>query len=165
MDRHQLYYEVAFRTAEDDNRTYRDFQTKAASLLGIAAALVGVAMIILKDFSGGTSSPISLSGIEIGMVVAVSLTFIAVGVISIYVLWPKTWHSDPHIENYSTHVKDTGYEDDVLVDWTADQYRNAVQKNRDRLGRTATMIAIGYSSLGLQVLSVIGLAIAVGLSL
>ena len=141
MDQIDLYYEVTREKLLNQESLNKEFGTKASSILGLGAALIGAATIILNLSDIKLGLGILAFGV-FGVFILLVVAFVCTAVLSFLVLWPRSWGHGPTV---SSLAKDLGYyEDRVLTKLVGDGYKQAVDSNwRARcLGYSPSLVAL-----------------------
>lgn len=143
MNKIELYYQWARDRAVEQVGTNRHFQTLATVVLSVAGALVGIMAL-------GSHR----NGYAVGVIVFFALTAIA----SLAVLWPGKWLFNPQLKDLQKHVTSAEYEDQALVEWTADAITVASVENDKMLLLRAWLMRVAYGTLVIEGL-LLGLAL------
>ena len=144
MDRIDLYYEVTREKLLNQESLNKEFGTKASSILGLGAALIGAATIILNlsDIKLGLGIP----AFWVFIVLVVAFVFTAIFCISVLRL--RDWQHSPTASGITKRLN--GYKDETLTEWVGDEYGRSVEYNRGALRDKATALQRGATCLTLE---------------
>ena len=137
MEKTELYYQVAHTHLVEQDHRNSQLESKATSILVIAATLVGVAAIVLKDFSASASD---LSRTDLGFAAAVLLSFFVTVGFAIAALRVRTFDRRPVLGTFATHLSGD-YESTKLVEWVGDEFAHSVEHNHGELAIKAKWVA------------------------
>ena len=157
MNRQELYYQVAHSQKAEQEQRNRQLEIKATWTLGFASTLVGVAVIVLKDFSG--SGDLSFDTPTLLVLVGFVLAFLSIVVSALNVIRIRTWRHDPILADFAKVLYD--YEEDGLTEWAGDQFKNAVEANEGLLTAKAKSVTWSLGSLAALVLFLGALSITI----
>ena len=156
MRKWELYYQVAHAQLMEQERRLRALRGKATSFIGITTTLVGITGLVLSGFPGASVLPLSIPFIV--LMIASAIAFLGALGCGLWVLWPRTWRSDPNLRVFSGHLPE--YEDDVLVEWAGDQLSNAVEANEVILNDLVRVDRAGIIALTFMALLLVGLVVS-----
>ena len=155
MQKTELYYQVALSQMEEQEQRNQAIDLKMSGLITLSVTLVGVAAIVLKDFSQNQSianwstNPVALVGLAL---------FLFVMTCGAWVLSPRSgWRRDPDLKRFREHLPDYG--DEVFVKWAGDQLGNAVEANEPKLNNKFKWLGYAIWALAVQVVCLIVLAL------
>ena len=157
MQKTEVYYQIAHSQLQQQYDDIRTMDTKAAGILALAAALGGVAALVLKSFSSDPKLEMSLATVAASICFCVF--FILTCAFALLVLKTGSRRSDPDLEKFSSLLPYSS--DKAMGEWAGDQLRNAVTANEDRLARKARWMNSGLLFICLLVLGLIALSITV----
>ena len=147
MERNELYYRVAQSHLLDQDERNRQLEFKASGVIGLAVALAGVAVVVIKDFSQSPDSP-SVGAVTVAAAFVITFVFsvaLAVRASRVY-----TWRRDPDLRSFAQHLSDD-YDDSKLVEWVGDQFANSVEHNENLIERKADTMNKAIVALMIQV--------------
>ena len=142
MNKINLYYEVAHSQLQEQDRRNGEFGGKAVGIMGVSASLLGINALVLRLSAPGAQG---LSAIEIGVGVALLLSFLATFTLCLSVVRTRSWLRSPRLKDFAHHLRD--YEDEALTEWIGDQYRRSVEHNEGILSRKADLLSWGLGLL------------------
>ena len=156
MDGTMIYYQIALSQLDEQEERNRATEAKMSGLIGVAAMLVGIAVIVLKDFSN--APPATLSGPTLWLAGAIAVTFVVVLGFGVDVLRPRKWRRDPDLKKFAKYLQE--YEDTTKWDeWAGDQARNAVEANEELLNGKLTSVTRAIVALAVLVLLLVALTV------
>ena len=133
MDRYELYYNFVHSQILEQNTRMRTTQGRAISVMTLATALLGVAGLIVSDFTWGINSlPQLLASF---FAVAVVVCFTATIILSLMTMIVGQWYISPPPNELRSHIPNPEYEDDGLVEWVADGMTEAYHHNNKVLAK------------------------------
>ena len=148
MDQIDLYCEVTREKFLNQETLNREFGTKASTMLGFGAALVGVGGIILNP-----------SGTKLGLGVpafwafgALIVFFLLTATFSLKILWPRSWGRGPTVADLASRID--AYEDCKFTKLMGDAYNKSVTDNWPVLDRKAFFLQCGVASLAVEAFAV-----------
>lgn len=149
MDKHELYYEVARIKYQETYQRNRDFDVKAMGLLTLSVALVGVAGIVVRA-SGTPSEPV-LTGFAVSLAAALMIAWAVTFSCALRTLFLRNWAAQPELNAFVEYIDSEDYDDDQMLRWAADQFKNANNQNREVLNEKARWLMVGQVTAGLLV--------------
>ena len=159
MDKYELYYSVAQAQLLEQDKRWQAVEMKARSFTTLGVALLGVAGVIITNFTNG------ISGLDIyswcaGILVLIA--FCCSAGFSISALYIRNWNISPDLKELQGHVSNSEYDDAQIIEWTADAMTDASIDNDIILENKTTMVRYALISLSLEVIFLIGLVITTG---
>ena len=144
MDQIDLYYEVTRERLLNQGSLDKEFGTKASSRLGLGAALIGAATIILNlsDIKLGLGIP------ALWVFIVLVVAFVCTAVLSFLVLFPRDWEHGPTV--YSLANALGHYEDRDLTKLVGDEYKQAVDSNWRILDQKACFLTCGVVAIAIE---------------
>ncbi len=156
MDKFELYYQVAFSHLLEQDQRNRDLEIKASGTLGVGVAIVGLAALVIADFS--TSSSLRLSAYTFLSLAALGIMFVGVFVCTIYTLWVRSgWDRRPDPEELAENL--SKFNDNELAEWVGDGISKAYKINEKNLVGKANAIRLGMTALSAETVFLALLAI------
>lgn len=149
---------MSFSQLKEQRESQRGIDQKVSGLIGISATLVGVAAIVLKDFSG---SPEGLSWVSALLASVIALTFLAEVYWGYQIMKPREFRHDPDLEKFSEYLGGD-YADDAFVGWMGDQLRNSVSYNDKMLKAKVEDLHRALWTMGLLVALTVALTVSIG---
>lgn len=132
---------------DEQFRRGRGFESRAGTAAALAAALAGVAAVLLKDFS--RAAPYNLPGVSIVLAVLVALAFIGAIYFSLKVLLPHDqWQAGPQLKGFLEGFDQYPATDPIR--WTGRQVAHSVINNEDILRAKAKAVSWAVKCLGLM---------------
>ena len=117
MDSVELYYQVAQSHLLEQDQRNRDLELKATGTSGVGIALVGLAALVMADFSGVSAN--KLSALTFVLAGALGVTFLVAFYYSLRTLWVRDdWDRRPMPRELAGHL--SNYPEKELVEWVAD---------------------------------------------
>ena len=138
MNKIELYYQTALSQIEEQEHRRRAIDSKGASLMGITVTLAGVAVILLKNFSGRADE--TLGNLSIGIASAIALIAVASLLNTLRILKPREWHRRPDLSDMSRHVHNHQYDDTIMMDWMGDELRESISHNEKILNEKVNAV-------------------------
>ena len=144
MDRIDLYYEVTREKLLNQESLNKEFGTKASSILGLGAALIGAAGIILNlsDTALGPSMP------AVSFSIVLVVAFVCTAVLSFLVLFPRDWGHGPTVSSLADALGNYG--DCDLTKLVGDEYKQAVDSNWRILDQKACFLTCGVVAIAIE---------------
>lgn len=161
MDRYELYYNyVHSQIREQDNRM-RTTQGRAINVMTLAVALLGVAGLLVSDFTWGVNPVQRL----VSSICAICLVgcFVASIVFSLMAMIVNRWHASPHPAQLQAHAPNREYTDAQLMEWVADGMVEAYRHNNQILNKKAGYLQWALVAFWCEVGVIALLAISVNL--
>ena len=154
MQKYELYYQVAHSHLQEQDQRAQSLEVRASGAMGLGVALLGlVALIINTAFEPG-----ALVSPGLAIMVACLVAFLSVVGFGFTALRPGGgWRRDPDLKRFESYLPH--YEDDTLVKWAGDQFREAVDANEGTLQAKAASVHKVFVSLGLLAIFVCLLAV------
>ena len=156
MDKDDVFYEVARSQLEEQEQRRIATDSKAMRLVGLAVAFVGVAVIVLKDFSNN-SGPLSCW--SIGLAAAICVVALVIVGLVLWVLKPGTWARDPKLSDFLDAIRDPQYASYNFTEWAGRQFANAVEKNEKVLNMKLGLVKCSLGGLALLSLLLVSLVV------
>lgn len=147
MDRFEFYYQYALSKIKEQNERKQSLEVKARNSMGLSIALLGVAGLIVSNFSTDMMSKSDFAWTIIGLILVASLFCIALSLRSLYV---HEWHINPAPETLQQHLKNPEYADAVLLEWAADGMISAYSINESTLQDKDTKLRLALATLSFQ---------------
>ena len=156
MSKQEIYLQIVRSQHEENYRRGRGFDARAATVLGLAATLAGIAAIVLKDFSG----PRPLSPETIAILAAFALAAGAAMRCSLRALSPRGWLGID-FKGLSERLQEI--DPARGAEWVGDQFRETVEYNEAVLTAKGRSVIRACRWLFGAALLVVALAVTVNL--
>lgn len=156
MSTTELYLQVARDQLDEQFRRGRGFESRAGTAAALAAALAGVAAVLLKDFS--RAEPHNLPGASIVLAGLVALAFMGAIYFSLKALLPhEKWQAGPQLKQFLEGFD--RYPATDPIHWTGKQVARSVINNEDLLRAKAKAVSWAVKCLGIMGLVTICLGV------
>lgn len=160
MNTQEIFFELARDKLAEQFRVGRSLDARTGTVAAAAAALSGVAALLLKDFSGAPApGPFSLviaAAIGLGLLLTLGACLRAIRP-------KKEWRHDPPLERYLEGFEQ--YPNTDPIAWTGRQISNATRENEATIGRKADAALLGMRCMAAMVLLTLLLAVAVSVGI
>lgn len=161
MDRYELYYNYAHSQIQEQNERMRTTQGRAINVMTLAIALLGIAGLLVSDFTWGVN-PVqrlvsSICAICLVVSFAVSIVF------SLMAMIVNRWHISPRPDQLQSHAQNREYADAQLMEWVADGMVEAYRHNNQILNKKAGYLKWALAAFWGEVGAIALLAISVNL--
>ena len=160
-NKRELYYQVAHSHLSEQDGRNQLIEQKASGALALSSALVGIAAIVIKDFSGTSSVP--LTGITLFFGTFMAVAFVATAGLSFRTLWIRSWQRTPDLKAFSEHLSNPIYEDEGMVEWVGDEFARSVEHNDRILNTKVDALRGAMIALVAEVAALAGLALSIRL--
>ena len=149
-----VYYDVALRAFDGQMRQIDQLDGKASGTFTAASGILAIGAGLLALPIPGRSA---VSGFTVVVFVVGLVAYLVTAALLLYAFKIREWNFGPELEAVG---RETGLRDlDVIQDWVADSYVQAVQLNRKDVNQKSQLITYGlYGLLGESVV----LALAIG---
>lgn len=161
MDRYELYYNYAHSQIQEQNGRMRTTQGRAINVMTLAIALLGVAGLLVSDFTWGVN-PVHRLMSSICAVCLVGCFAVSI-VFSLTAMIVKQWQISPLPDELQSHAPNREYTDEQLLEWVADGMVNAYRHNNRILDKKAGYLQWALVAFWCEVGAMALLAISVNL--
>lgn len=152
----ELYYRHGLAQLSEQYQRGRGLDARAGTVAAVASALVGVAAIVLKDFTGPTA-PGKVSIIVASMI---ALSFLGSMGYCLRAISPrKAWYFDPPLDEFVEGFDK--YPKTNPTRWTGNQIRNSVRKNELAINHKAKALSRAVTCLIVMGMLTVALGVAV----
>lgn len=161
MDRYELYYNYAHSQIQEQNERMRTTQGRAINVMTLAIALLGIAGLLVSDFTWGFN-PVQRLTSSICAICLVGC-FAASIVFSLMAMIVNRWHISPRPDQLQSHAQNREYADAQLMEWMADGMVEAYRHNNQILNKKAGYLKWALAAFWCEVGAIALLAISVNL--
>ena len=125
MDKVELYYEVAHSHLKEQDQRHSAFDFRALGCIGVATTLAAISSVAIVNL------PKDPSVTQFFMMGITAFMYFATLTCGLKALYSRDWRRDPDLAKFASHLQK--YEDQALMEWVGDQFRNSIKHNETTL--------------------------------
>ena len=156
MHKHELYYRIAHSQLQEQDQRIRDFDFKAAGVLGLAFTLAGIAAVILKDFTG--DDPKEITCWTVAAVIIFSGAFFSCVLCALLALRQRDWYGEPKLVDLAKKVENC--DDAAVFTWTGDWIKCSVDGNQPTFDTKSGWLGRSLRALGALICALVFLVLS-----